>query len=469
MASRKSIDKAIANIMKWAERPKWSRERDAVLEEHLVTVADALDLTVQELYDTLVDNGYLEMVFGVVFEDFASRRFAPDDRNLIDDYVKRRGWREDPIGRRYLTALRDSVMSLYEVIDVSRGRHVDLRDLVRGGDALRVHEHLGTQSLVRWDRLAARVLPMGGKNAFSGGILLFPHDMAEDLLGVLERVKKCRLREAAKIGGKEAAAKALPPDILNEMVLAGACRSFTQVWLVKTLERLHAPPPQVRNTDGHALAFTETRFPLSPQRAKEIERRLDTASGWERDPDDKPRWTWVSDEREKWEQREGLPPDLALQDMGTIKGTVELTQDVLLFSANSIERTDEGKKVLGKLLEGLLGQPLTKIQTLEQMMAEVGERPPPPPGPDLPPEEVQRVTQAMMDRHYRACLDAPIPALGNKTPRQCARTKAGRAKVVAWLKYLENAELRGTKVGGQGAKPYDFTWMWEELKLTKYR
>jgi hypothetical protein len=93
MAPSKPSDKAIANIMKWAERPEWSHERDAVFDEHFTKAADRLGLSAQELYDELSDHGYLGMLFGVAFEDLVSRRFDPDDRNLIDDYLKRRGWR----------------------------------------------------------------------------------------------------------------------------------------------------------------------------------------------------------------------------------------------------------------------------------------------------------------------------------------------------------------------------------------
>ena len=64
-------------------------------------------------------------------------------------------------------------------------------------------------------------------------------------------------------------------------------------------------------------------------------------------------------------------------------------------------------------------------------------------------------------------VDEPIPMLDNKTPRQCAKSKTGREQVVEWLKYLENNELR--RAAGQGQAPYDSSWMWEELKLAKYR
>ncbi len=470
MASSKPIDKAIANIMKWAESPEWSHERDAVFDEHFAKAADRLGLSAQELHDELSDNGYLGMLFGVAFEDFVSRRFAPEDRNLIDDYLERRGWRESPVGRRYLTALRDSRMSLYEVVDVARGRYADLRDLVRGGDVRRVHERLGTQQLVRWDRLAARVLPMAGKNMFSGGILPFPHDTAEDLLAALARTKKRVLRKATKIGGKEAAAKALPPASLNEMLLAGACCLFTQVWLMDTLEKLNRPLPGVVNADGEPFSFTETHFRVRPESATEIEQRLDAASAWDREPDGGPCWSWLPEGTDKRGQgKKATPLESMLEDARPIMGTAELGGDALLFRTNSIAGTDAGKKILVELLDGLVGPPLTKVQTLEQMMADFAERPPLSAEPSARPKDAQRIAKAMMDRHYRGCLDERIPALGNKTPRQCIRSKAVRAKVVAWLKYLENAELHRAGTNAQGVGAYDFTWMWEELKLTDYR
>jgi hypothetical protein len=52
-----------------------------------------------------------------------------------------------------------------------------------GGDAIRVHEHTATQSLVKWDRLAARVVEMNGKRVFACGRLAFPHEAAQSLLG----------------------------------------------------------------------------------------------------------------------------------------------------------------------------------------------------------------------------------------------------------------------------------------------
>jgi hypothetical protein len=56
------------------------------------------------------------------FEDFCSRRPAARRSNVIDDYLDQRGWKESIQARDYLRALRGSVMSLYEVVEVKPGR-----------------------------------------------------------------------------------------------------------------------------------------------------------------------------------------------------------------------------------------------------------------------------------------------------------------------------------------------------------
>ncbi|HKX23552.1 MAG TPA: hypothetical protein VJM81_09790, partial [Rhizorhapis sp.] len=64
-------------------------------------------------------------------------------------------------------------------------------------------------------------------------------------------------------------------------------------------------------------------------------------------------------------------------------------------------------------------------------------------------------------------LDEPVPALGHKSPRALARTKAGRGKVADWLKYIENSAAKAGIADPMAS--YDFTWMWEELGLIELR
>jgi hypothetical protein len=94
------------------------------------------------------------------------------------------------------------------------------------------------------------------------------------------------------------------------------------------------------------------------------------------------------------------------------------------------------------------------------MMAEQEQERDDTPELDISLAEMQRIVGEMMDRQYRQVLDEPVPALGNKTPRQMAKTKAGRIKVTEWLKYIENMTA---KSGNEQMAEYSFAWMWDEL------
>jgi len=471
MGTRSNTDKAIRNIMNWAERPEWQDEQATVFNAHLAPICDRIDISQEELVLELEEHGYGGMLFGMVFEDFICRRLPPDDKNIIDDYLKRRGWRESVPGRRYLQQLRDSVLSLYEVVEVSPGHHCDLRDLVRDGKTFRVYECMGTQNLVKWDRIAARVLMMNGKQVFSGGILPFPREASQSLLRVLTESQKQFKKELSRAAGKEAIAR-ISSDNLDERFLQDACPAFTSIWLSHTLERLHEPLPEIINRDGETLVFTETRFPFLAEQLEEITHRLDDAPDWERDNSNEPTWIWLPEPGAVADKPQGgIAVDTLRDGQHSTSGTLELKPGVLMLTTNSMERAQRGQDVLETLLLGLVGPALSKLQTPEQLMAE-NERNQQGDGDreltdTIDPEIAAEVIHNMLDQHYRQCLDEPIPMLGDKTPRQCAKSKAGRERVIEWLKHLENNELR--RATGQGQAPYDSRWMWEELKLAKYR
>lgn len=473
MGKRHDTDKAIRNIMNWAERPEWSEEHRAILEAHLLPVGERLGMGIEDISQTMVDHGYMGMLFGIIFEDFLSRRLPPDNSNVIDDYLKRRGWRESVIGRRYLQQLRDSVLSLYEVVDVAPGQHCDVRDLVRGGDAVRVHEKMGTQNLVRWDKLAARVLKTDDKNIFSGGILPFPLEEADSVLRVLHGSRKAFEKQLKRLAGKQVAADFTAEHDLDTLFLRDAAPAFTTIWLMHTLEQSAAPLPQLVNRDGEALTFVETRFPFLPEQADDIAARLATAPEWEQDAPDGTTWIWFPPppEGRTDQPSEGLAVETFQGGQRPISGTLEMTPGVLKLTTNSTERAQHGQQALETLLAGLIGPALSKLQTPEQLMAERDARGHTldhnnaRPADDIDPEITAEVIQKMLDQHYRQTLDEAVPMLDNKTPRQCVRSKKGRDKVIDWLKYLENSERH--RAAQQGQAPYDFGWMWEKLKLSE--
>ncbi|MGD2113356.1 MAG: hypothetical protein PVI50_08220 [Gammaproteobacteria bacterium] len=471
MAKRSETDKAIRNLMNWAQRPEWSEEQAAVFNSHLDPVCDRIDLARDALIQELEEHGYGGMLFGVMFEDFISRRMA-DDRNIIDDYLQRRGWRESVPGRRYLQLVRDSVLSLYEVVEVAPGQHCDLRDLIRGGNTFRVHERMGTQNLVRWDRLAARVLSLNGKTVFSGGILPYPREAAEKMLKLLTDSRKQFDKQLVREAEKDVLLQLAASENLDDRFLRESCPAFTGIWIMDTLQRLQQPLPELVNRDGEALVFTETRFPFLTDQLEEIPQRLDAAPDWERDSPDEHTWIWLPGTDAIVDKKKGGKAiDSLLDGQHPFNGTLELKPGVLTLTTNSMERAQHGQAMLETLLQGLIGPALSSLQTPEQLLEErdarrqdAGAREP---ADAIDPDIAAEIIHNTLDQHYRRVLDEPIPALGNKTPRQCARSKKGRERVIEWLKDLENNELR--RAAREGQTPYDSRWMWEELNLTRYR
>jgi hypothetical protein len=82
----------------------------------------------------------------------------------------------------------------------------------------------------------------------------------------------------------------------------------------------------------------------------------------------------------------------------------------------------------------------------------------------VPPEVEAQVVGEFYEQHYRRWLDEPVPALGNRSPREAARLKTGRPKVVALLQEFENMAARQRL---EGRPAYDFGWMWGELGLPR--
>ena len=150
---------------------------------HFEPICTKAGITQDELAEALGEFHY-EMVEACAFEDFCSRR-PSRRRNVIDDYLDQRGWKESIQARDYLRALRGSVMSLYEVVEVKPDRGLVLRDLVRGGEPVEVDEQLGSRSAARWDRIAARVLTIGGRHYLSGAVLHFEQEPADAVLRIL--------------------------------------------------------------------------------------------------------------------------------------------------------------------------------------------------------------------------------------------------------------------------------------------
>ena len=108
---------SLRGLMKWITRHEWRDRFAEVYDAHLQPACERSGVDVDEVVSILGEDFFMTTVWGSAFEDFLTRDFD-GGHNIVEDYLKRRGWKESASTRAYMTALRTSVASLYEVSDI---------------------------------------------------------------------------------------------------------------------------------------------------------------------------------------------------------------------------------------------------------------------------------------------------------------------------------------------------------------
>jgi hypothetical protein len=459
----------ISGLIAWARRDEWRDALGALIERHAIKACAGAGIDVGDITRTLGDYAG-STLWGAAFEDLLATD-RPDQPNIADDYLRRRGWKESVATREYIAGLRRSVISLYEVSDLVPGESMLLRDLVRGGEPVRVMEKRGSQGLRPWDRIATRVIPLRQHSVISGTLMVFDHQTSEALLASLGRVRRRAPREAAaliaELGGT-AGERLLAAEFTPDRMLAQAAFMFTNAWLDAGLKQVQGRDrPQLVNAEGDPIAFTLLHFPLLPKvTAAQVRDALVTVPSLRQE--NAGFWNWLATPGTKAKAVPRRPAAesfiTTMEDGSLVLGTLSLAGRRLTLEANSAARAAQGKALLEPLLAGLVGPPLTEHTDLDQMLAE--EQPPPPPS-GLTPEQERAAVHQTLDAHYRRVLDEPIPALGGKSPRAAAKTPKGREKVAGWIKSLENHAAH--RPPGDPMGSYDVSWMWRELGVEALR
>lgn len=393
-----------------------------------------------------------------MFEDFLTLEME-GGRNLVADYLKRRGFRETATSRAYMNGLRNSVMSLYEISDLRPGESFRARDLIRGGEPVLVSEKSGSRQLRPWTRIAARIVRAGPKTVMGGGILIFDQQTSDALVDLVRETRK------SLAGGAGPRVENLSFDD----VLADFAPVFSATWVGIRLDEILDPPPlALSNSDGDDLLFTTVHYPLLAGVAVKTVRsalrqcpelHAETASFW----------NWLGEAAPARATRsdrgaESMKVESWMLDGSTVLGTIDLRRRSVVLDVNSAERARRGQVLLGSLLDGLVAPPSITSQTLDALRASrpregIDETP-----LDLPSEEQQGLVHEWLDRHYRAVLDEPVPMLGDRIPRELALEKGGPEQLAAWLKFIENGAAKAA-----GGSNHDLVWMWEELGIARLR
>lgn len=455
-------------VVEWSRRDPWRERMGLMMEKHLRKACDLNDLAMEDLPDVI---GPLAMTaLDCAFEDCCATVWE-DGTSLAGDYLKRRGWKESAVNRAYIEALRDATMSLYEISDVRPGEGFLARDLVRGGEPVRVTERTASKTLVAWDVIGVRIVTVRGVTQLTSVVLDVGRELAEGILGVLNRTQAGAPAMAGELfpdADPALRARLEAASLSSAELLRLAAPTITTLWLNDAIRRCLAPPPQLANTDGDPLEFMTLHYRLAPAATV-----ADVATALAGIPDleaeeDGAHWTLLTPAAPAQKRRSGKGSD---GDTGrTVHASLNLKGGVLKVLVNSEARAERVRALVDPALAGLARAPLIERMTPEQAMAQAasaGASTAPRVPDDVNPGELRAALHALLDRQYRKTLSEPVPMLGGKTPRQAARSAKGRVALANWLKDLERTSARLPP--DDPVREYDFGWMWQELGVADLR
>lgn len=419
--TREDRERVLNRLMRFSTRPEFEQDhRAALIALWGDSLADRSDEDVQHALTIPTAEAVYEawFAFDVPIED---------GRTLTDLFLERERARLNPGERAYLERMRVSHMRLYEVMDVRPEEGLHLVDLWTD-ERVWVRERRATLQVVRWDLLAARVVPgVEGVQVLDGGLYLYPTEAREAILKELRRAHRRFTRRC-------------PGEDLGDF-FKRATVLFHRAWLDWVV---FPPTPILVTPEGDPIVLARVIFDVRdrPGLLRALSGHPDLV-----DQDDGS-YAWL----------EGI----SAQTRRNL-GTFILKGDRVVFETMSRERAARGRRFLEELAGEAVRHRATRHEDVERALAK-SHRFPEPPGSDIPPEVEAEVVGELYERHYRNWPDQPIPALGNRTPRQAARLKTMRPRLIALLKEFES---RSERMRQEGRPAYDFGWMWQELGLER--
>ena len=364
---------SLKGLLKFLRRDEWREAFAEIQHAHFFVACHNVGVGTDKMTDILGQHAAMTL-WGCAFEDFLSRDL-PGDRNMVDVYLKRRSYKESASAKAFMKAIRNSVMSLYEVSDIVQGQSFLARDLIRGGEPVRVNERSATAQMQPWDRIGARIVPMSGTYQMCGGILYYDHDISERLLAELRWFESRVEREMDVIAdefGISFDSKLYRRITAEGALLELAAPIFTRMWLSNALDcALNPRQPQLFNTDGDTLEFCTLRFPLVQTASREIVCAALAAIDDLRATSDT-FLDWIGPEIGISELPADLPGHVIMSshsEGGAVLGTIEVRSNQIIVTANSHHRAEQAKALIGAALRGLIGEPTLETETPEELLA----------------------------------------------------------------------------------------------------
>jgi hypothetical protein len=367
--------------------------------------------------------------------------------------------------KMYLKGLRQSYMSVFEVIDVKLDQTVTVRDLLEDKAPLQiVKEKQGTHYLCQWDLLGARLVKTPRGTFFAGGLLILNREAANVAQGIIHAISKVMMSK----GNLRNFQKFTRDPVL--MIKKMWVKEIVQNWFIQNMTA--KIPPVFLNYDGDRLEFYTIEFPLKGSLDEVVDRIEHFSEVIPHEVENTPHaWFWTLEKEYRNEkplkkQNKEIFVDSKLSNEDGIfyryKAEIKIQGKILRIDVNSEKRANDMEAFFKTNLGSFLGD--ARRLKHEQRYASKNDNVSKEPEIDISLEEQTELIQQMLDQHYIEWLDSPLPYLKGKSPRQATKTKKGQQDVINLLKDMQNSDLRSFK-RGEKTKLYNFDWLFLELSI----
>ncbi len=333
--------------------------------------------------------------------------------------------------RDWLQQLGQRPLRLYNVTDVSRGQGMTLCDtLDDDAKPLVVLERSGSQEAEPGMYLGCRVMRVGEHFELSGACYAFSM-----LHGPL-------------------VAQSLHTATDEYGPLPGLAHKLGRMLMSAWLKQFVSPPPMPTLVDaqsGEPIALITDDYCVHDWDA--LARMLQVCGDVEGNRMDG--WTRITDDGD-----DGRTRPQAYINIGTKKDQIEI-----FYTTQT--SADQGRAWFDRLTEGSVAflkrrvtDPYSATKPSQKPRAHQGIK-----QPDIPPQELARIMEPVIQRSYANWADEPIAALNNKTPRQAIQTATGLERVKGLLRSYESGEKAQAALHGRSEISYDF--LWQSLGLSR--
>jgi hypothetical protein len=370
--------------------------------------------------DEAVEGGFTEWYV----MDFRS---PSTGRTLVEEYLRRRGPRLPERERLLVESWRAMRFGMWEVQRVEQGRGVELKNLFEE-DTVFVHDVTASGSALQWDCEIARIHRLEDRWLFAGNGFILARPLRKRVMEMVE--------EGSRAAGQSPA----------EYV-----RANSHIW-ERTLARLHKETRELRlvNAEGDEMEFCQAVYEMLDGQAAATALRAakmfeDTTSA-----SDAPgvlHFGWL---------------ETGVKGPRRSYGHIEIANGALRLECNSRERLEIGRQLVEKHAGAFLRHIEDKFTSVADAMKKMESGDGPPPAGKVPPEVEREIVLKIKAEHYAKWPDEPLPALDGRTPREAARSEAGRRALDDLLRDMENHEERERR---QGQPAHDFRKLRKTLGL----